>query len=141
MVCAAGSAAWRPLAELTDVDFAVSLGNKLMGQVNVVRAGLSPGVVRDGGSITVTSGVLAQQPMAGGRGGGAGQRRARGIRTGGRARGAARIRINCVSPGWVAETLAGQGRFAGGTGRGRWPAYVSSVGGTATGIVLAPPGR
>src|ERR1700733_10102626 len=41
VVCAAGQAAFRPLAELTDADFTLSLNNKLMGQVNLVRLGMS----------------------------------------------------------------------------------------------------
>src|SRR5579859_2692188 len=61
VVSAAGSAAFKPLTALTDADFQLSLTSKLMGQVNVVRLGLQ--AVRDGGSFTLTSGVLAQQPM------------------------------------------------------------------------------
>ncbi len=36
IISAAASAAWKPLADLTDADFAFSLANKLMGQANVV---------------------------------------------------------------------------------------------------------
>src|SRR4051812_14526596 len=60
IVSAAGLAAFKPLAELSDADFAFSLGNKLMGQVNVVRYGLQS--LNDKGSVTLTSGILAQQP-------------------------------------------------------------------------------
>ena len=63
VVCAAGNAAFKPLAQLADEDFRFCLDNKLMGQVNVVRYGFDS--VNDGGSITVTSGVLAQNPMPG----------------------------------------------------------------------------
>ena len=63
VVCAAGGGAWRPLAELTDDDFATSLRNKLMGQVNVVRYGM--GQLRAGGAFTLTSGILSQRPMPG----------------------------------------------------------------------------
>ena len=64
VVCAAGGGAWKPLAELTDADFAATLGDKLMGQVNVISAALTR--IRDNGSIVVTTGVLAQKPMPGG---------------------------------------------------------------------------
>src|SRR5579884_1490347 len=57
IVSAAGNAAWKPLRELGDQDFAFSLANKLMGQVNVARYGFEH--VNDRGSITLTSGVLA----------------------------------------------------------------------------------
>lgn len=39
VVCAAGSARFAPLDKLKDEDFTVSLANKLMGQVNIVRYG------------------------------------------------------------------------------------------------------
>src|SRR5436190_5669227 len=60
VVSAAGDARFKPLEELSDDDFAFSLGHKLMGQVNLVRYGF--GSVRDNGSFTLTSGVLAQNP-------------------------------------------------------------------------------
>ena len=50
VVCAAGSGAWGPLAELTDADFERSLHGKLMGQVDLVRYGFDN--VRDQGSFT-----------------------------------------------------------------------------------------
>ena len=39
LVCAAGVARFATLEKLTDEDFAFSLANKLMGQVNLVRLG------------------------------------------------------------------------------------------------------
>src|SRR5690348_9132045 len=39
VVCAAGAARFAPLDKLKDEDFTVSLANKLMGQVNIVRYG------------------------------------------------------------------------------------------------------
>ena len=103
IISAAGNGAWKPLAELTDADFAFSLGHKLMGQVNVIRFGFD--AVRDGGSITVTSGVLSQQPMPGS---GAVSLVNAGLE--GFVRAAAleaprKIRVNVVSPPWVSETL------------------------------------
>jgi len=104
IVSAAGSARFAPLEKLSDEDFDFSLRNKLMGQVNVIRHGLAH--VRDGGSITVTSGVLAWQPMPGSAAislvnagleafvGGAALEAPRGVR------------VNVVSPPWVTETVA-----------------------------------
>ena len=63
VICCAGSAAWKPLAQLTDEDFAFSLSNKLMGQVHLARLAMTH--LRDAGSITLTGGVLAQKPMPG----------------------------------------------------------------------------
>ncbi len=99
----AGNAAFGYLPALTDADFAFSLGHKLMGQINLVRLGLDH--VSDGGSFTLTSGVLARNPMP----------KASAIslvNSGleGFGRAAAldlprSIRINVVAPGWVTETL------------------------------------
>lgn len=107
VVCAAGGGAWKPLDQLTDADFESSLHNKLMGQVNVIRYGFAS--VRDGGSITVTSGVLSQKPM---QGSGAVSLINAGLE--GFARAAAleaprHIRVNVVSPPWVSETLKAMG--------------------------------
>ena len=49
IVCAAGAARYKPWDALTDDDWAFSLANKLMGQINVVRFGAKkrPGGRRD----------------------------------------------------------------------------------------------
>jgi NAD(P)-dependent dehydrogenase (short-subunit alcohol dehydrogenase family) len=112
VVSCAGSARFRPLAELSDDDFAFSLANKLMGQVNLVRLGMEH--VRDGGSFTLTSGVLSQVPM---HGAAAISMVNAGVEA--FARGAALeaprgIRVNTVSPPWVSETLAQMGQDPGG---------------------------
>ena len=74
-----------------------------MGQVNLVRYGFEN--VNDGGSFTLTSGVLAQTPM---KGSGAISLVNAGLE--GFVRAAAleaprNIRVNIVSPPWVTETL------------------------------------
>lgn len=63
VIYAVGAAKFAPLANLSDDDFQFSLANKLMGQVNVVRVRMD--FINGGGSFTLTSGVLAQQPMPG----------------------------------------------------------------------------
>ena len=60
IVCTGGAARFRPWDQLTDDDWAFSLANKLMGQINVVRLGANR--VRRGGAITLTSGLAAQYP-------------------------------------------------------------------------------
>lgn len=138
IVSAAGNAAWKPLAELTDADFAFSLANKLMGQVNVARHGLAS--VNDGGSITLTSGVLAQQPAPGSSAVSLVNAALEGFARAATLDAPRGIRINVVSPPWVAETLAAMGRDP----SGGLPAadvarsYVESVEGTARGAVLSP---
>ena len=107
VVCAAGEARFAPLSKLGDDDFQFSLGSKLMGQANLVRIGFEH--VRDNGSITVTSGVLARSPMPGS---GAVSLVNAGLE--GFVRAAALeaprgIRVNVVSPPWVTETLKARG--------------------------------
>ena len=136
VVSAAGAAARRkPLDELTDEDFAYTLRNKLVGQVNLVRAGVEH--VADGGSFTLTSGVLSRLPIPG-------SAALSLVNAGleGFARAAALdlprgIRINVVSPPWLTETL----RELGMTGIPGLPAatvaqaYVEAVTGAQTGQV------
>jgi NAD(P)-dependent dehydrogenase (short-subunit alcohol dehydrogenase family) len=136
VVSAAGNARFAPLAQLGDDDFAYSLSDKLMGQVNLVRYGLP--IVRDGGSITITSGVLAQSPMPGSaavslvNAGLEGFARAAALEA---PRG---VRVNVVSPGWVTVTLAALGMdpSTGITPEDVARVYVASVTGSMTGEVL-----
>lgn len=61
VVSCAGDATFAPLSEMDDAAFMVGLRQKVMGQVNLVLAGLEQ--VRDGGSFTLTSGVLDRNPI------------------------------------------------------------------------------
>jgi NAD(P)-dependent dehydrogenase (short-subunit alcohol dehydrogenase family) len=108
VICVGGTAKFAPLDSLSDDDFAFSLANKLMGQANLVRYGNEH--IASGGSVTLTSGVLAQHPMPGSA--------AVSVANAGIeafARSAAlelqgKLRVNVVSPGWVSETLTAMGR-------------------------------
>lgn len=137
VVSCAGNAAFKPLTSLTDDDFALSLRSKLMGQVNVTRRALA--TLGDGGSVTLTSGILAQTPMTGSA---AVSLVNAGIE--GFMRAAAReaprgIRVNAVSPPWVKETLEKLKMDA----TGGLPAaevakaYVAAVEGKPSGEVIA----
>ncbi len=136
VVSVAGMAKFGALEGLSDADFQFSLSSKLMGQVNLVRAGMA--TIRDGGSFTLTSGVLAQEPT---RGSAAISLVNAGLE--GFARAAALemprgVRINVVSPPWVSETLEAMGRDgdAGMPSAQVARAYVDSVEGSETGEVL-----
>jgi NAD(P)-dependent dehydrogenase (short-subunit alcohol dehydrogenase family) len=136
VVSCAGGGAWKPLDQLSDDDFEMSLHYKLMGQVNLVRYGAEH--VADGGSITLTSGVLSQEPSPGSaaislvNAGLEGFARAAALEV---PRG---IRVNVVSPPWVSETLQAMGMDPG----GGMPAaevaraYVDAVTGAHNGQVL-----
>jgi len=136
LVCAAGIARFAPLEELSDEDFQLGLASKLMGQVNLVRLGMSR--ISDNGSFTLTSGVLSQQPMPGSssisliNAGIEGFVRAAALEL---PRG---IRINAVSPPWVKETLEalGMDTSIGIPAEKVAQAYRSSVTGTRSGLVI-----
>ncbi len=63
VISTAGNAAFASLADHTEENYQLALNNKLMGQVNLLRFG--QGYIRQGGSITLTSGILSRQPMPG----------------------------------------------------------------------------
>jgi NAD(P)-dependent dehydrogenase (short-subunit alcohol dehydrogenase family) len=60
IVCAAGNASFGSLAELSDEQLHLGIDSKLLGQVNLVRKGLSK--VRPGGVFVLTGGMLAYNP-------------------------------------------------------------------------------
>lgn len=104
VVCCAGSGAFKPLAQLTDADFQASLRSKLMGQVNLVREAMKH--LRDGGSITLTSGTLSREPMPGGAALSLVNAALEGFVTGAAIELPRGLRVNVVSPPWISETLA-----------------------------------
>ncbi len=138
VVCAAGKVHFGPLEQMGEAEYAVGLKGKLMGQVNLVLVGR--GFVADGGSFTLTSGVLSHDPVRFGSGAsmvnGAIDAfvRAAAIEL---PRG---LRINAVSPGVLEESLPQFGPFF----RGHEPvpgarvalAYAKSVEGARTGQVF-----
>ena len=137
IVSAAGSAVFKPLATLTDSDFEQSLHDKLMGQVNVVRAGAQ--YILPGGSITITSGTLAQEPIPGSA---AISLVNAGLEGFGRAAAlelqSAKVRVNVVSPPWVRETLVAlkMDPSSGMPADEVAKAYVQSVENSATGTII-----
>lgn len=62
VVVALGSVPFRPLAELSRDDYESAFRSKVLAQLDVVRIGTP--FVRDGGSFTLTSGILAREPIA-----------------------------------------------------------------------------
>jgi NAD(P)-dependent dehydrogenase (short-subunit alcohol dehydrogenase family) len=138
IVNAAGNAAWKPLSELTDDDFAFSFANKLMGQINVARFGSE--FVNDGGSITLTSGILSQKPQASSAAVSTVNAALEGFTRAAALEAPRGQRVNIVSPPWLSETLEAMGMDpAHGLPAAKVArSYVESVEGTGTGQVLAP---
>jgi len=138
VIGAAGQAKFAPLRELAESDFIFSIENKLMGQVNLVRLGFPS--VRDGGSFTLTSGVLARTAMPGSAAVSLVNAAVEGFARAAALEAPRGIRVNVVSPPWVTETLRAlgmdpsQGLPAATVAR----AYVESVTGSQTGETLEP---
>ncbi len=114
VACASGSVAFRPLGMIepdtvTASAYALGLASKLMGQVNLALA--ARGTLRDGGCITLVSGVLSGDPIVAGSSAsmvnGAIEAfvRAAAIEL---PRG---LRINVVSPTVLTESMAGYAPF------------------------------
>ena len=136
LVSAAGLAKFGAMAELADEDYSLGLNHKLMGQINLVRLGIEH--INDNGSFTLTSGLLAREPMPGSaaistvNAGLNGFTRAAALEL---PRG---IRINVVSPIWVKETMEKMGMdTAGGmSAEDTARAYVESIEGSRNGEIL-----
>jgi NAD(P)-dependent dehydrogenase (short-subunit alcohol dehydrogenase family) len=109
IVSAAGHVAFAPLLEMTEAQWQLGLAEKLMGQVRFALIGIEH--LRDGGSITLTSGVLSTEPIRLGAS-------AAMVNAGLEAfvRNAALelprgLRINAVSPGVLVESMDAYGAF------------------------------
>jgi NAD(P)-dependent dehydrogenase (short-subunit alcohol dehydrogenase family) len=138
VISAAGTVHFGPLLEFTEDQFMIGLTNKVMGQINLVLEGLSH--VTDGGSFTLTSGVLDRDPIRMGVGASTAN-----AALGGFVRGAAiemprGLRVNVVSPGLLLASVPRYGSWFPGhepvpserVGR----AYAKSVEGAVTGQVI-----
>ena len=137
LVCTAGNVHFGPFERFTTEQFDIGLRNKLMGQVNLVMLGHKH--IRDGGSFTLTSGLLNDDPIRVGvsaamvNGAVEGFVRSAAIEL---PRG---IRINVVSPTVIEESLPSYGPYF--RGFEAVPAneaalgYVKSVEGAQTGRV------
>ncbi len=138
VVSCAGDAAFKPFAELTEADYLLGLRSKLMGQVRL--AVIAKDRLHEGGSITLTTGVLAMHPMPG-------SASISMVNAGleGFVRAAAlemprNLRINAVSPPWVKETLLklGMDPTLGLASADLAKTYVAAVEGTQQGQILTP---
>ncbi len=62
IVCAAGNVAFNAFSELSREEWDMGINSRLMGQVNLTKIGSK--YLNDGGSITLTSGIVADFPIA-----------------------------------------------------------------------------
>ncbi len=109
IVSTMGAVKFAPLADFDAAGYGIGLADKLMGQVNLVLVGRE--LIADGGSFTLTSGILSRDPVVGGssasmvNGALEAWVQAAAIEL---PRG---LRINCVCPGLVEESAAAFGAF------------------------------
>ncbi|TYP93794.1 NAD(P)-dependent dehydrogenase, short-chain alcohol dehydrogenase family [Fodinibius salinus] len=61
VIVTAGSAPVKPLPESTNQNFLQGIKSKMMGQINVALTAMD--YLNDGGSVTLTSGILAEDPI------------------------------------------------------------------------------
>lgn len=138
VVCATGSVHFAALTEFTEEQFMFGLSHKVMGQINVVLAGLA--YVNDGGSFTLTSGVLDRDPVRMGAGAAAANGALGGFVVGAAIEMPRGLRLNVVSPGMLEASVERYGSWF----RGHVPvssknvglAYSKSVEGAITGKVI-----
>jgi len=138
VISTAGVAAFAGFDDLTDKDYQTALNNKLMGQINLLRLGKP--FINEGGSITLTSGVLSREPM-------------HGSSVISMANGAlesfvkaaaleiSNFRVNVVAPVFVKETMAmmGMDTESGLSANDTAKAYMAAVTGTMHGQTLDAP--
>lgn len=138
IVATFGSVKFAHLADMDAAGYGVGLADKLMGQVNLVLIGRE--FIADGGSFTLTSGILSRDPVVGGssasmvNGALEAWVQAAAIEL---PRG---LRINCVCPGLLEETAVSFGAFFPGhvpvSSARVAKAYAKSVEGRLTGRVF-----
>ena len=138
IVVASGAVPFKPLTELGREDYMAGFLSKTLGQIEVVRQGI--GHVTPGGSITLTSGVIAREPIATGAAAAMANGALESFVITAAAEAPHGIRINAVSPNVLANsphfhpTFPGQ-RPVSDEEVGR--SYVLAVEGIVTGRVIA----
>jgi NAD(P)-dependent dehydrogenase (short-subunit alcohol dehydrogenase family) len=137
VVVAAGSLHFAPLAEFTPEQFYVGLNSKLMGQVNVALVARE--YLNDGGSITLTSGIVADQPIRNGASATMVNAAVEGFVRAAAIELPRGLRINAVSPTVLEESMGSYGPFFIGfepvAGKRVALSYARSVDGAQTGQV------
>ena len=138
IISVAGDGVMSPVSSMSDTDFDRTLDTQMKGQLNVLRLGLE--AVPAGGSITLTSGVAAQNPMPSTSAIAASCAAIEAfMRTA--ATEVDQVRLNVVSPIFVKESVAlfGLPTEGGLSAADTAKSYLAAVSGTMHGQVLATP--
>jgi NAD(P)-dependent dehydrogenase (short-subunit alcohol dehydrogenase family) len=142
VVAAVGSAPYEPLAELDHDDFLKGLRAKALAQIDIVQLGTP--YVSDGGSFTLTTGVLGREPIVTGAPSSVANGALQAFTMAAAIELPRGIRINTVSPTVLVEATSHHGAFPGFTqvsaaAVGR--AYVKAVEGAQTSQIYALDGQ
>ena len=137
VVSAAGSVKFAPLEDMQAADYEIGLRDKLMGQVNLVLIGRES--ITDGGSFTLTTGVLDSDPIRQGSSASMVNGAINAFVMAAAIEMQRAVRLNAVSPGVIEEAMHAYAPFF----RGFQPvpaaraalAYSKSVEGSQTGKV------
>lgn len=137
LISTVGRVHFGPLSELSADNCALGLQNKLMGQVNLVLLGLKH--INDGGSFTLTSGILNEDPIRFGASAAMVNGALNGFVVGSAIEMPRDVRINVVSPTVLTESLESYGPYFVGfesvSAASVANAYLKSVAGLQTGQV------
>jgi NAD(P)-dependent dehydrogenase (short-subunit alcohol dehydrogenase family) len=109
IVATVGNVHFGSLTEMTGAQFRVGIESKLMGQIELALQGQH--FLNDGGSITLTSGILSEQPIRYGASATAINHAVEGFVKGAAIELARGIRINVVSPNVLQESLPSYGPY------------------------------
>jgi NAD(P)-dependent dehydrogenase (short-subunit alcohol dehydrogenase family) len=138
VISTAGGVHFGPLGDFSEETFMIGLRNKVMGQVNLVLAGLTK--ISDGGSFTLTSGVLDRDPIRMGTGAATANGALGGFVVGAAIEMPRAQRINVVSPGLLEISVPRYGEWFAGhepvSSQSVGLAYAKSVEGAITGQVI-----
>ena len=138
VVVAVGSVGFKALTDLTRDDYLAAFTKKALAQIDVLSAALTH--VRDGGSITLTSGVLAREPIATGAAAAMANGALESFVITAAAEAPRGIRINAVSPDVLENSPGYHAAFPGHrpvTDEEVGGAYVRAVEGIISGRILA----
>ncbi len=138
VVSAAGDVHFGSLEDHTEETFMLGLRQKVMGQINLVLAGMN--TINEGGSFTLTSGVLDRDPIKMGTGAATANGALGGFVVGAAIEMPRCLRVNVVSPGLLEASAPRYGDWFPGhnpvSSKRVGLAYAKSVEGGITGQVI-----
>ena len=137
VACAAGDVSFAPLEQTTDEQWASSIRAKGMGQIDLVRTALP--FIADKGSLTLISAVLTDEYIAGGVIGAVVNHIVEGFVKAAAVELPCGVRINCISPTVLTESVAYHPYFPGFIPVDAWEvgqAYLRAISNPITGRIL-----